>query len=73
MFRKVVWQHMQEVVGLLIITLLRIYQGIFQRKNENLSRFDRVMAITLWSHFSANPVNEVLNAASTNAFLLAYN
>jgi len=31
------------------------------------------MAITLWSHFSANPVNEVLNAASTYAFLLAYN
>ena len=30
MFHKVVWQHMQGAVGLLIITLLQIYQGIFQ-------------------------------------------
>jgi len=32
MFHKVVWQHMQDVVGFLITTLLQIYQGIFQRK-----------------------------------------
>jgi len=30
MFHKVVWQYMQGVVGLLVTTLLKIYQGIFQ-------------------------------------------
>jgi len=30
MFHKVVWQNMQEVVGLLITTLQQIYHGIFQ-------------------------------------------
>jgi len=31
MFHKVVWQHMQDVVGFLIATtLLQIYQGILQ-------------------------------------------
>jgi len=30
MFHKVVWLHMQEIVGLLITTLLQIYEGIFQ-------------------------------------------
>jgi len=30
MFHKVVWQHMQYVVGILTMHLLQIYQGIFQ-------------------------------------------
>ena len=30
MFHKVVWQHMQDVVGFLVIHSLQIYRGIFQ-------------------------------------------
>ena len=30
MFHKVVWQHMQGMVGFLIITLLQIYKQIVQ-------------------------------------------
>jgi len=30
MFRKVVWHHMQSVVGFLVTTLLQIYYRIFQ-------------------------------------------
>jgi len=30
MFRNLVWQHMQGVVGFLITTLLQIYEEIFQ-------------------------------------------
>jgi len=29
MFHKIMWQHMQRVMGLLITTLLQIYRGIF--------------------------------------------
>jgi len=32
MFHKVVWQHMGGMLGLLVTSLLQIYQGIFQRK-----------------------------------------
>ena len=32
MFHEVVWQHMQDVVGFLIISLLQIHVGIFQWK-----------------------------------------
>jgi len=31
LFHKVVWQHMQGVVGFLMTSLLQIYQEIFQR------------------------------------------
>jgi len=49
---------MQGVVGFLITTLLQIYQGIFQWKNcQNQLRFDRIMAVSLWSHFLAHPVD----------------
>ena len=34
---------MQEVVELLIISLLQIYQEIFQQKNCKRLRFDRIM------------------------------
>jgi len=52
MFRKVAWQYMQGMVGLLITSLLQIYQRIFQRKHfVNRSRFDRIMAMRLWPHF----------------------
>ena len=30
MFHKVVWQHMQGVLGFVITDLLQIYLGIFQ-------------------------------------------
>jgi len=57
MFHEVVWQYMQVAVGLLITTLLQIYQGIFQRKKiKNQLRFDRIMAMSLWPHFLAHPV-----------------
>jgi len=32
-FHMVAWQHMQGVSGVLITTLLQIYEGIFQRKH----------------------------------------
>ena len=32
MFHKVVWQHMQGVVGVLLTTLLQIYKKIFREK-----------------------------------------
>jgi len=52
MFHKVMWQHMQGVVGYLITTLLQIYKGILKRKNvENQLRFDRIIAMSLWPHF----------------------
>ena len=34
MFHKVVWQYMQGMLGFLIITLLQIYQGIFDTGNR---------------------------------------
>ena len=57
MFHKVVWQHMQRVVVFLITSLLQIYQGIFQSKSfVKRLRFDRIMAMSLWPHFLAQPV-----------------
>ena len=50
MFRKVVWQHMQGVVGYLIIA------SLLEKKIENLLRFDRIMAMSSWPHFLAHPV-----------------
>jgi len=49
MFHKVVWQHMEGVVGFLITSLLQIHPGIFQCKVYGL-RFDRTMAMSLWPH-----------------------
>jgi len=45
MFHKVVWQHMQGVVGFLITTLLQIYHKSLPVKFffENRLRFDRLM------------------------------
>jgi len=52
MFHKVVWQHMQRVVGLLLTSLLQIYQEIFQWKNSvNRLRFDRMMVMSFCQHF----------------------
>jgi len=48
MFHKVVWQHLQGVLGFLITSLLQIYEGIFQwKKIENRLRFDRITAVSL--------------------------
>jgi len=33
MFYKIVWQHVQDVAGVLITTLLQIYLGTFSEKN----------------------------------------
>jgi len=47
---------MQGVVVFLIIALLQIYQEIYQwKKNENWLRFDRIMAMRLWSRFFGPP------------------
>jgi len=52
MFHKVMWQHMQRVVGLLLTSLLQIYQEIFQWKNSvNRLRFDRMMVMSFCQHF----------------------
>ena len=51
MFHKVVWQHMQGMVGFLVTRLLQIYQGILQWKHfVNRLTFDRTMAMSLWPH-----------------------
>ena len=59
MFHKVVWQNMQEVVGLLITTLQQIYHGIFQWKNFVnwlwFEEFDWIMAMSSWPHFFGPP------------------
>jgi len=41
---KVVWQHMQGVVGSLIATLLQILENIPVENFENWLRFDRIVA-----------------------------
>jgi len=56
MFHKVVRQHMQGVVEFLTTSLLQIYQGTSQWKNENLLRFNEIMAMSLWPHCLAHPV-----------------
>ena len=40
MYPPVMWQHMQEVAGFLISSLLQIYQGIFQWK--------KIKAVKIW-------------------------
>ena len=61
MLYKVVWQHMQGVVGLLITTELQIYpkksSGILKK---NQLRFDRIMAISLCPRFLAHPIRALL-------------
>jgi len=53
MFHKVVWRHMRGVAGFLIITLLQIYQRIFQWKKLKISSDFRelwrwVCVLTFW-------------------------
>jgi len=70
MFHKVVWQHMQELVGFLITTLLQIYQGIFQWKKFLFRlRFDRIMAMSLRPHFFGSPC--IFNSTSNRVSLFA--
>ena len=48
---------MQEVMGLLITTLLQIYQEIFQwKKIVKRLRFDKIVTVILWPYFLAHPV-----------------
>jgi len=52
MFHKVVWQHMQSLVGSLTTTLLQIYYRICQwKKTENRLGFDRIMTANLLPRF----------------------
>jgi len=61
MLYKVVWQHMQGVVGLLITTELQIYQKKIQWNfKKNQLRFDRIMAISLCPRFLAHPIRALL-------------
>ena len=56
-FHKLVRQHMQRMVGFLVTTLLQIYKGILQWNTyEDRLAFDRIMAVSLRSHFLAHPV-----------------
>ena len=65
MFHKVVWQHMQGVVGFFNNALLQIYLEIFQWKNWNRLRFDRIMAMDLWPHFWVHHVYSHASHTST--------
>jgi len=53
LLHKVVWQHMQGVVGSLTCSLLQIYWKIFEWNSfENRLRFDRIMTMSLvWAVF----------------------
>jgi len=44
MLHKVVWQHMQGVVGFFITTVLQI---ICEKNFENRLRFDRIVTMSL--------------------------
>ena len=51
-FHKVVWQHMQDLLGFLMTTLLQITTESFsEKKTENRLKFDRIMSVSLWSQF----------------------
>ena len=60
MFHKVVWQHVQDVVGFLINQFTANLPGFPLRKNENRLKFDRIIATSLWPHFLALSV-EILS------------
>ena len=49
---KVVWQHMQGVVGLLVTSLLQILPV---KKIVNRLRFDKIMVISVCPHFLRHP------------------
>jgi len=52
MFHKVVWQHMQIVMGFFKQRLCcKFTKESSSEKNENRLRFDRIMAKNLWPHF----------------------
>ena len=55
MFHMVVWQHVQGVVGFLIITLLQFTNLPVKKNFETRLRFERVMAVSLssWYRFWA--------------------
>ena len=60
MLYKVVWQHMQGVVG-----LLKPLNSKFTKENPvdfflNQLRFDRIMAISLCPCFLAHPIRALL-------------
>jgi len=56
MFHKVVWQHMQELVRFLISFFANLPKKSSSEKLVNRLKFDRIMAVSLWPHFLANPV-----------------
>jgi len=53
MFHKVVWQHMQGMVGFLInhFTANLPKNLPVKKKLENRLRFGRIMAVSFWPHF----------------------
>jgi len=59
MFHKVVWQHMQVVVEFLITVFSANLPGnLLVKKLVNRLRYDRIMAVSLWSHFLAHLVEK---------------
>jgi len=51
MFHKVVKQHMQVAVGVLISTFKYRFTKQFFSDFLNRFRFDRIMVVSLWPHF----------------------
>ena len=56
-FRKVVWQHIEGMIGNIIWNLLEIYFSFQQwKKIENPLRIDKVIAMSLIYYFSGHSV-----------------
>jgi len=69
MFHKVVWQHMQGVVGFLVTTYCKFVTEFFSKKFEKKSvrlRFERIMAMRLWLRFLAHSVKSTGKVAKNN-------
>ena len=62
MFHKVVWQHMQHVVGFLIKTTANLPStGSLPVKNFK-NRFHSMMAMRFWPHFFGRPGSTLSSA-----------
>ena len=61
-FRKVVWQHTEDMVGSIIWFLLEIYVAFQQWKNfENPLRIDKVIAMSFVYYFFWTPCKKAKN------------
>ena len=64
MFHKIMWQHMQRVIGLLITTLLQIYRGIFRPLHTPILYKLATFIMTLPSYRDIMFLGNLVTAAS---------